>query len=628
VLPPTFVSGGQAALTDLWEVYEREVSALEDTSGPASMAASLGPHGEEIVARLRLSRALLGRAITAGEWSPYLAHTHAFGERLAELGIAFSTWHAMLRGVHARVTTALVESYGATPERLIAALTAASALLEFWIAQVAEPYLEARQRDRSRLLVDSVRGYAIFMLDARGLVTSWNAGAELLFGYTAEEVIGRSYAMFFSPAEREAGRPQRALAVAEASGRDEDEGPRVRKDGSLFWGECALTAIRSAGVVIGFAKVVRDLTERRQAEAERRGFEERFRALARATSDAIVTADQRGVITYVNHATGTLFGWPPAELVGQPLTVLMPERMRDAHAAGMARYVATGEARMMGRVVEQPALRRDGSEIATEMSITTWSTGGELAFAAIIRDVTERQALARVLEERTRQLEVTNREVEAFSYSVAHDLRAPLRSVSGFTQILLEDFAPRLDKDAANYLTKIQGGVARMSALIDALLQLARLARSELEIKLVNVTALARTIAGQLAAAERDRVVDVQIDPALRAQADGRLVRTLLENLLGNAWKFTSRTPAARIEVGSSDRGTFFVRDNGAGFDMAQAGKLFAPFERLHTADEFPGTGVGLATVQRIVARHGGRIWVQAARGLGATFFFTLAPGD
>ncbi|MBC7976499.1 MAG: hypothetical protein H7138_16120 [Myxococcales bacterium] len=241
-------------------------------------------------------------------------------------------------------------------------------------------------------------------------------------------------------------------------------------------------------------------------------------------------------------------------------------------------------------------------------------------------DFTIAQVAEQYLEERTRQLETTNREVEAFNYSVAHDLRAPLRSVSGFTQILLEDFAPRLDKDATNYLTKIQGGVTRMTTLIDALLELAQLSRSELEVRPVNVTGIARSVVAQLAAADPDRKVDVEIESGLHTMGDGRLVRTVLENLIGNAWKFTSKVAAPRIVVGSSDGRAFFVRDNGAGFDIAQARKLFSPFERLHSADDFPGTGIGLATVQRIVDRHGGRIWVQAQVGAGATFFFTLGP--
>src|SRR5262249_19812354 len=246
----------------------------------------------------------------------------------------------------------------------------------------------------------------------------------------------------------------------------------------------------------------------------------------------------------------------------------------------------------------------------------------------IIRDISERKRIAAVLEQRTRQLEDTNHELEAFSYSVAHDLRAPLRGVSGFSKILLEDHAGQLDSEAASYLTRIQANVRRMTGLIDALLGLSRLSRGELQLRPVDLTAVARSVIAQLAAAEPSRVVETSVEEGLAATADARLVRTLLENLIGNAWKFTGKSAAPEIAVGITDGRTFFVRDNGAGFDLVTAGKLFAPFERLHNADEFPGTGIGLATVQRIVHRHGGKIWVKAKVDAGATFFFTLGPAS
>ncbi|HET7500186.1 MAG TPA: ATP-binding protein [Kofleriaceae bacterium] len=232
------------------------------------------------------------------------------------------------------------------------------------------------------------------------------------------------------------------------------------------------------------------------------------------------------------------------------------------------------------------------------------------------------------VEQRTHQLELSNRELEAFSYSVVHDLRAPLRVMSGFSQLLLDEHAPRMEPEATGYLHKIQHGAARMAALIDALLGLSRVSRSELQLKTVDLTGLARSVITQLAVAEPHRAVDVTIDHGLSARGDARLLRTLLENLLGNAWKFTSKAVSPWIAFGSPDRVTFVVRDNGAGFDLARAGKLFTPFERMHSADEFPGSGIGLATVQRIVHRHGGRIWVESKPGKGAAFFFTLAPGE
>jgi signal transduction histidine kinase len=228
-------------------------------------------------------------------------------------------------------------------------------------------------------------------------------------------------------------------------------------------------------------------------------------------------------------------------------------------------------------------------------------------------------------EHRTLELEDANRALDAFSYSVAHDLRAPLRAMNGFAQILLEDHAFRLEPEAVAYLRKIQGNAMRMGVLIDALLGLSRLSRSTLQIQQVDLSALARGVASQLAAAEPKRAVDVTIEPGLTAMADPRLARSVFDNLLGNAWKFTARSPAPKIAVGSADGRTFFVRDNGVGFDMEHAGKLFAPFERMHTVDEFPGTGIGLAIVKRIVQRHGGRISVTAQLAAGATFFFTLS---
>jgi PAS domain S-box-containing protein len=362
------------------------------------------------------------------------------------------------------------------------------------------------------------------------------------------------------------------------------------------------------------------------ADADRRSLEDRFRALAGATPDAIITADSSGRITYVNHATEALFGRSAVELLGQLLTVLMPERLREAHAQGLARYLATGQPRVIGKTLEMPALRSDGTEIMIELSIATWAARGDKSFAAIIRDISERKRIAATLDQRTRMLENTNRELEAFSYSVAHDLRAPLRGVTSFAQILLEDHADQLVGQAASYVTRIQSNASRMASLIDALLGLSQLSRGELELEPVDVSALARSVVAQVASLEPERVVEIGIADELRAVADPRLARTLLENLIGNAWKFTARTEAPQIMVGSTDGRTFFVRDNGAGFDVARAGKLFSPFERLHGADQFPGTGIGLAIAQRIVHRHGGRIWADAQVNAGATFFFTLAP--
>lgn len=229
--------------------------------------------------------------------------------------------------------------------------------------------------------------------------------------------------------------------------------------------------------------------------------------------------------------------------------------------------------------------------------------------------------------ERTAQLEASNKELESFSYSVSHDLRAPLRGIDGFSQMLLEDYEHRLDQTGKDYLGRIRAACKRMGLLIDDLLNLSRLARSEMRVVKADLSMLARQIAEDLKNAEPERRVEFVIADGLIALGDMRLLGILLENLLGNAWKYSARQPRAVIEFGLTQRdgaAAFFVRDNGVGFDMAYVGKLFKPFQRLHSIEDFPGTGIGLALVQRIIQRHTGRVWAEGEVGKGAVFYFTL----
>jgi signal transduction histidine kinase/ligand-binding sensor domain-containing protein len=235
------------------------------------------------------------------------------------------------------------------------------------------------------------------------------------------------------------------------------------------------------------------------------------------------------------------------------------------------------------------------------------------------------------VRQRTAELEAANRELEAFSYSVSHDLRAPLRSIDGFSKVLLEDYAPKLDDEGRANLNRVRSAAQRMGHLIEDMLKLSRVTRGELRMNPVNLSALVEEIAAELAREEPARKVNLTVAPGIAVVGDGNLLRIALENLLGNAWKFTSRREAAKIEFGVTEQGgqrVFFVRDNGAGFDMTYAGKLFGAFERLHHHDEFPGTGVGLAIVQRVIYRHRGRVWAEATVDGGATFFFTLGDQD
>jgi light-regulated signal transduction histidine kinase (bacteriophytochrome) len=234
-----------------------------------------------------------------------------------------------------------------------------------------------------------------------------------------------------------------------------------------------------------------------------------------------------------------------------------------------------------------------------------------------------------VLFEAKSAAEAANDELEAFSYSVSHDLRAPLRGLDGFSQVLLKEHADRLDEDGRDYLRRIRGAAQRMASLIDDLLRLSRFGRAALDRQAVDLSAMAHDIAGSLREADGDRVVAFEIEPGMVDVGDERLLRVALENLLGNAWKFSAKRPRARIGFGRADVDgvrAYAVQDNGAGFNMAHAEKLFVPFQRLHAASQFEGTGIGLATVRRIIHRHGGRIWAHGTPGDGATFTFTLSP--
>ena len=235
----------------------------------------------------------------------------------------------------------------------------------------------------------------------------------------------------------------------------------------------------------------------------------------------------------------------------------------------------------------------------------------------------------RVLE-RTSELQNALKEIESFSYSVSHDLRAPLRAMDGFSKALLEDWGDKFDQQARDYLQRIRAAAQRMGQLIDGLLALSHTMRQEMRRETVNLSALAEAIVAELCEREPERHVEFHGSTGLEAVGDERLLRVVLENLLGNAWKFSSKQPHACVEFGVSrqmdGRTEYYVRDNGAGFDMAYADKLFGAFQRLHTTNEFPGSGIGLATVQRIIHRHGGKVRAEGSTGKGATFFFTLSP--
>ena len=477
---------------------------------------------------------------------------------------------------------------------------------------------------------------AVVITDGDGDIVLVNVQTERLFGYARSDLIGRPVEILVPERLHARHVGHRRGFVAEPRVRPMGEGLELsgrRADGSEFPIAISLSpADTDEGTLVIAA--IRDVTRAKQAEKELRDRETRFRALLEAAPDAIVIADTQGRIELVNAQTERLFGYPRDRLIGQPIEILVPERIRRGHVAYRDAFIAAPRVRPMGETRELFGQRADGSEFPVEISLSPGHTEQGTLIIAAVRDVTDRQRARheietlneRLLRDNT-ELAAVNKELESFSYSVSHDLRAPLRAIDGFSQALLEDYAEQLDDTGRDYLNRVRRAAQRMGVLIDDLIMLSRVTRADMHLREVDLSALAQGIVEDLRAREPGRMADFVIAGGLTAQCDARLMQIVLENLLGNAWKFTAGRTPTRIEFGRcrQDEGeAYFIRDNGAGFDMAHADQLFRAFQRLHDAARFPGTGIGLATVQRIVTKHGGRIWAAGEVDKGATFYFTL----
>jgi PAS domain S-box-containing protein len=351
---------------------------------------------------------------------------------------------------------------------------------------------------------------------------------------------------------------------------------------------------------------------------------------------------QDGRIALVNRQAESLFGYTRQEFLGQPIEVLVPAQLRSAHVSHRADFEAHPRIRPMGAGLDLSARRKDGSEFAAEISLSPIKTDHEFFILAAIRDITDRKKIQEELKqlnagleqrvlERTAELNAANKELEAFSYSVSHDLRAPLRAMQGFSKILLEEHAPHLHEESQRYLRLIAENCTQMGCLVDDLLTFSRLSRQSLDRRHVSTAALVRQCLEELQPEQEGRSVAIRVGDLPDCRADGSLLRLVWMNLLSNALKFTQKRPKAAIEIGYQNLDglyAYFVKDNGVGFDMQYADKLFGVFQRLHRAEDYDGTGVGLAIVQRIVHRHGGRVWAEARVDQGATFYFTLEGGS
>jgi len=382
---------------------------------------------------------------------------------------------------------------------------------------------------------------------------------------------------------------------------------------------------------------LRDITERKRIEEALHQSEEKYRTLLESVQEGYFELDLAGNFTFFNDSLCRIYNYSKEELMGMNYRHYTDKETRKNGFQEFNKVYNTGEP-LKG--FTWPIIGKDGTKryIETSASLQKDSSGTPIGFRGIVHDITARkraeeelkkyrEQLEGLVHERTIKLEASNKELEAFSYSISHDLRAPLRAIDGFSQALLEDCEDKLDVQGKDYLLRIRAATQRMSTLIEDLLNLSRITRSEMSMGKVNLTRIVRSVINELQNSQPRSNVQIRIADGLEDIADSRLMSIALENLMSNAWKFTAKKSEALIEFGSLREGSkkiYFIRDNGAGFEMTYMDKLFAPFQRLHTIDEYPGTGIGLATVRRIIHRHGGKVWAEGKTGKGATFYFSI----
>jgi len=474
---------------------------------------------------------------------------------------------------------------------------------------------------RYQLLLDGIQDYAIYMMDPFGTIVSWNAGAERIKGYSAEQIIGQNFSCFYPPVDVDRGWPQEVLRITAENGRHEELGMRVRKDGSQFLATLVFTALRdAAGNLQGISEFSHDMSESKESGAK-------YRGLLEAAPDAMVVVDEDGKIVLLNVQAEKQFGYRRDELLGQKVTNIIPQGFAERLVADSSRGAAEALAQHIGTGIELLALRKDGSEFPIEIMLSPLENAQGILVTAAIRDISMRRKAEEHLLKTARELKRSNEELRQFASVASHDLQEPLRMVAGYTELLARRYKGKLDSDAEEFIAFAVDGCNRMQGLIRDLLRYSRAGK--------GVEILHQVSSEQ---ALDDALVSLRslIDESGAVVTRGWLPETIIgstqlaqvfQNLVGNAIKYRSlEVPRVHVSAARNDAGdcVFSVKDNGLGIEAQYFERIFILFQRLHGRHEFEGTGIGLAICKKVVEAAGGRIWVESQPGSGSTFLFVM----
>ncbi len=456
---------------------------------------------------------------------------------------------------------------------------------------------------------------ATVIVNEKGIIEMINHQTENLFGYAREEIIGKTVELLLPVDVKEKHVSHRQHFFRAPKIRSMGAGLElnaVKKNGTTFPVEISLSPIQTKEGLLVSASV-RDITGRKKLE-------DKFRALLDSAPDATVIVNEKGLIQMINRQTENLFGYTREEMIGKPVEILIPHELHGRHMNHRENFINAARVRQMGEGFELNAVKKDKTRFPVEISLSPIQTEEGLLVSASVRDISLRKNLEN-------ELKRTNSELEAFTYSVSHDLRAPLRAIIGFTAILEEDYSSKLDDEARRITSVIRNNTLKMGHLIDDLLTFSRLGRQDIVKTNIDSGAMIREIIGDLAPENGERHIQWVIQPLPPVKADINTIRQVWVNLISNAIKYSGNKPHSHIEIGSFHREgqtSFFIKDDGVGFNEKYKDKLFKVFQRLHNAEEFEGTGVGLALVEKIISKHGGKVWAEGQEGRGASFYFSL----